>query len=1399
MAKTGASSSQTAPSSSPMQVIHQIRTTLDQDNYLLWKSQILPVLRGHGLEGFIDGSKQAPGQFVLNSTGVQVSNSDFSLWQQQDQLILAWMFSSIAPSILAQVINCQTSADLWQTLTQIHVSQSVAKTLDLKLQLQTLKKAGSTCSQFIQQLQAIADRLRSIGSVVTDQELILHALQGLGSEYEAFVTAISLREHSPSWFEFNNLLLTHESRILTNLKSNTTSTAHLTTDSQSQNNNNPSSQNVFYTSRGRSNRGRGYNTRGRGAQRGRGRGRQISSNAENNQDTSNSKCQICQKWGHEAIECYHRFDIRYSASSSSPTPQALVAEPSSTPQTSWFIDSGATTHVTPDINNLSSSLPYNGSDAVHIGNGTGLLISHKGTSFLSIGSTTLKLTNVLCVPSITKSLLSVSQLTADNNVVVEFSSNSCFVKECTTNKVLLHGILNNGLYKLVLPSQQQHVLHVSHLSADVWHSRLAHCSMDVIDKLRKSNVIKMKHSPSLFTCMGCNKAKAHKLPFQPSLRITSQPLEVVHSDLWGPAPVLSHKGHRYYVHFTDDFTKFSWIYTCASKSEVSVLFAHFKAKVENLLAAKIKTLQCDGGSEYKPLMTQYPEITFSVSCPYTPEQNGVAERKHRHIVELGLASMFQASIPLKYWDVIFESTVYVINRLPSHKHNAVSPFEMLFNQQPNYDLLHVLGCSCYPWLKPYTNHKLDARSEECVFLGYSSLHKGYYCLHLPTDRMYVSRHVKFVEQTFPFKCQQHQLQLPTNDTGVTTTLNILPVSRPSLVTPETETAAAAAPNQSSLATPSTIPQPTIPQTPLPATHPSIPRHAMVTRSQTKSLKPRTFPNHQAHTAVVHDSCQNNVEPTCYTQAVKSAVWRSAMAAELSALAHNNTWELVVPPPNAHIVGSKWIFKIKYKPDGSIERHKARLVAKGYTQEEGIDYEETFSPVVKPTTIRTVLTIALSNHWPCHQLDVNNAFLHGTLDETVFMTQPPGFSDHNFPHYVCKLNKAIYGLKQAPRAWFSKLKNFLLSHQFNCSQANNSLFILHKGNTLIYLLVYVDDILITGNDPSAVHALMQSLDHKFSLKNLGNLNHFLGIQVTYQSSEMHLSQTRYLSDILKRANMQHAKSCTTPMQSGKQISKYAGVKLSDPQQYRSIVGALQYATITRPDLTFAVNKASQFMATPTEDHWQLVKRILRYIQGTLQYGLVLKSAQHLSLHGYCDADWAGDPDDRRSTTGFAIYLGPNLISWSSKKQATVSKSSTEAEYRSLAVIASEILWLTYLLSELKYDTPMKPTLWCDNLGATFLASNPVFHARTKHIELDFHFVREKIQNKRLLVKFICSDDQLGDIFTKSLPKARFQLLRDKLHISPGLFSLRGAVEEVSNRELEESSAQKNGQDSGDKQN
>ena len=478
------------------------------------------------------------------------------------------------------------------------------------------------------------------------------------------------------------------------------------------------------------------------------------------------------------------------------------------------------------------------------------------------------------------------------------------------------------------------------------------------------------------------------------------------------------------------------------------------------------------------------------------------------------------------------------------------------------------------------------------------------------------------------------------------------------------------------------------------------------------------------------------------------------------------------------MGSKWVFRTKYFSDGSVECLKAHLVAKGYTQVPGLDYTDTFSPVVKATTVRVVLSLIVTNKWPLRQLDVKNAFLNGTLTEHVYMEQPPGYIDPRFPTHVCLLKKALYGLKQAPRAWFQRFSSFLLTLGFSCSRADTSLFVFHQQSSLIYLLLYVDDIIVTGNNPSLLDSFTRKLHSEFATKDLGSLSYFRGLEASPTPDGLFISQLKYARDILTRAQLLDSKPVHTPMVVSQHLT-VAGSPFSNPTLYRSLVGALQYLTITGPDIAHAVNSVSQFLHAPTIDHFLAVKRILRYVKGTLHFGLTFRpSTIPSALVAYSDADWAGCPDTRRSTSGYSIYLGNNLVSWSAKKQPTVSRSSCESEYRALAMTAAELLWLTHLLHDLKVPIPQQPLLLCDNKSAIFLSSNPVSHKRAKHVELDYHFLRELVVAGKLRTQYVPSHLQVADIFTKSVSRPLFEFFRSKLHVrSNPMLSLQGGVKDT----------------------
>ncbi|KAJ0844195.1 putative RNA-directed DNA polymerase [Helianthus annuus] len=396
-----------------------------------------------------------------------------------------------------------------------------------------------------------------------------------------------------------------------------------------------------------------------------------------------------------------------------------------------------------------------------------------------------------------------------------------------------------------------------------------------------------------------------------------------------------------------------------------------------------------------------------------------------------------------------------------------------------------------------------------------------------------------------------------------------------------------------------------------------------------------------------------------------------------------------------------------------------------------------------------------------------------------MSQPPGYANPDFPNHLCRLRKSLYGLKQAPRAWYMELATFLLELGFCKSLADPSLFIFKREGLVAYFLVYVDDIVLTGNHNSFLQHIIRALSDKFSIKDLGMLHHFLGIEVISTKDGLFLSQHAHVQNLLTKFKMDGAKPVATPLSSTDSLSLFDGSATIDPTPYRQLVGSLQYLGFTRPDVSYAVNKLSQYMHAPTQLHWQALKRVLRYLKGTIHHGLFLNRGSKIELTAFTDSDWGGIADGGRSTTAYLIYLGSNILSWRSACQKSVSRSSTEAEYKALANGAAELSWVQNLLLELGLSITESPTLFCDNTSATYLCANPVYHSRMKHVALDYHFVREKVANGSLRVLHINSADQLADVLTKPLGRGPFQRLRSKIGVSDGSSILRGHIKDPTN--------------------
>lgn len=517
-------------------------------------------------------------------------------------------------------------------------------------------------------------------------------------------------------------------------------------------------------------------------------------------------------------------------------------------------------------------------------------------------------------------------------------------------------------------------------------------------------------------------------------------------------------------------------------------------------------------------------------------------------------------------------------------------------------------------------------------------------------------------------------------------------------------------------------------------------------------------SHQAFLAAI----SSNEVPKSFNKAMQDPNWKEAMQKEIKALESNETWFLEELPKGKKAIDSKWVYKLKYKPNGEIERYKARLVARGFAQMEGVDFHDTFAPVAKLVTLRTLLAVAAKKNWYINQLDVNNAFLHGDLQEEVYMKIPQGFSKVGETR-VCRLRKSLYGLKQASRSWYQKFTTVLLEVGFKQSHADHSLFTFKENNLFVAILIYVDDVIITGDHVDKIHKTKSHLNEKFSIKDLGPIKYFLGIEVARTAEGLVLSQRKYTIDILEDSGLLGCRPSSFPMEQGIKLDNCTESEKVDASRYRRLVGRLLYLQATRPDIAYSVNILSQFVTDPRHEHMEAATRVLRYLKSTPGQGILLPKTGGLNLVAYCDSDWLGCNFTRRSRTGYVLLLGGAPISWKTKKQSVVSQSSAEAEYRAMASTVSEVLWMRWLLNILQVPTIGPTSLYCDNLAARHIANNPVFHERTKHVEMDCYFVRERVESQEIVPLYIDTKQQIADLLTKPLGAKQLRFLVDKLGV------------------------------------
>ncbi|CAJ2644692.1 unnamed protein product [Trifolium pratense] len=875
------------------------------------------------------------------------------------------------------------------------------------------------------------------------------------------------------------------------------------------------------------------------------------------------------------------------------------------------------------------------------------------------------------------------------------------------------------------------------------------------------------HNDNKAACDICHYAKQKKLAFPISNSISNSIFELLHFDIWGPLSIASVHNHRYFLTIVDDYSRYTWIILLKSKSEVSTHVQNFIISIQTQYKITPKTIRSDNGPEFL-LDSFYASlgILHQKSCVETPQQNGRVERKHQHLLNVGRALLFQSKLPKPFWSYAVLYATFLINRITTPTLHNKSPYQLFHQSIPDMSLCKVFGSLCYATTLTSHRTKLDPRARKSLFLGYRSGYKGYVLYDLSSREIFISRHVTFHENVLPYPNStsistsnwDYISSHTSSDTSIHTSNEI--ITPPSINLPANSTASS----------PSTSAPPTLTRCSTRPKHiPPYLKDYVCNALDHSSMKSSgiSYPmsNFISYQNLSNPHCfyalslTTHTEPKSYAEAIKFDCWKQAMQAELQALENTGTWILVDLPHHVKPIGCRWVYKVKHHADGSVERYKARLVAKGFNQIEGLDYFDTFSPVAKLTTVRIVIALASVHNWFLHQLDVNNAFLHGDLQEDVYMLPPPGVT--NDPNKVCKLVKSLYGLKQASRQWYAKLTSLLLSHGYKQAHSDHSLFTKHDASHFTLLLVYVDDVILAGNHMAEFSYVKNLLHNAFKIKDLGQLKYFLGLEVAHSAKGISLCQRKYCLDLLSDSGLLGAKPVSTPSDASLKLHADDSAPFEDISAYRRLVGRLLYLNTTRPDITFITQQLSQFLSKPTHTHYSAAMRVLRYLKNCPGRGLFFPRNSTLQILGFSDADWAGCKDSRRSISGQCFFLGQSLISWRTKKQLTVARSSSEAEYRALAAATCELQWLAYLLQDLHITCPKLPVLYCDNQSALHIAANPVFHERTKHIDIDCHIVREKLQAGLMKLLPVSSKDQIADFFTKSLLPQPFGVLLAKL--------------------------------------
>ncbi|RVW71674.1 Retrovirus-related Pol polyprotein from transposon TNT 1-94 [Vitis vinifera] len=1195
------------------------------ENYQVWAVKMKAYLRGLGLWQWVETERQVQ-PLGNNPTLNQIRAHEEE--EAKAPRALSYIHAAVSEPIFTRIMACETPKEAWDKLKEMYLGSDRTRQmqiLNLKRQFEVLRmKDKEFIKEYVDRLMEVVNKIWLLGEDLTDQRVVEKVLVSLPERFESKISSL---EDSKDLTKISLAELVHAFQAQEQRRSmrqeESNEEAFLALQKEK-----------LLKAERKSNLVRRKIKRRMRAKEGKVVARRDILHVLTARNKVIQRIFVGEQGQHAQM-----------AENQQQQEQLFIVTSHATSSCTetWLIDSGCTNHMTPELS-CFKELDQSYKSKVKIGNGD--LVDVKG-----------------------KGVVAVETPTVDD---CKMRDKSFPIKWKETN---LHA------YTTVVDESV------------LWHKRFGHFHYAALKHLHQKGLT--QGLPVICdeknVCQVCQFGKQSRLSFPVNKAWrASERLQLIHTDVCGPMKTPSLNGNRYFILFIDDKTRMCWVFFMKQKSEVAGVFQSFKALVENQANCSIKVIRSDNGTEYTSdkfdKFCVEAGIVHQLTVTYSPQQNGVSERKNRTIMEMTRCLLFEKIMPKCFWAEAVNTAVYLLNRLPTKAVKNKTSFEAWYGVKPAVEHLKVFGSLCYTHVPDVKRDKLDYKAEMGIFLGYSSTSKGYRVFNLKTKKIMVSRDIK-VDEAAIWNWEKNEIE-DVDQIGVT------------------------------------IPQ--------------IPEE---TKNEVGADNLDDVPVRGRRLLdEIYERCDVAFqEPTCYDEAAKENGWRVAMEEELKMIKKNGTWELVDRPKNQKIIGVKWVFRIKYNSDGSANKLKARLVVKGYSQDK--------------------------DGWKIHHLDVKSAFLNGVLEEDIYVEQPEGFQVSGCEDKVYKLHKALYGLKRAPRAWYSRIDAYLLQQGFKRSESEATLYVL-KVQEEVQLIVslYVDDLLVTGCNSKILKQFMVQMESEFEMSNLGEMKYFLGMEIHQCEAGIFISQQKYALKVLKKFHMERSKSVATPLVVNEKLSKNEVNIKADASIYRSLIGSLLYLSATRPDLMFSASLLSRFMNSPSKIHFGVAKRVLRYIRGTFDYGLWFVKKESKELQGYADSDWAGSLDDSKSTSGYAFSFGSGVFSWNSKKQEVVAQSSAEAEYISAAAAANQAIWLRKLLTDLGQNQADATVIWVDNKSAIAIAKNPVQHGRTKHINVKFHAIREAEKNGEVNLVHCCSENQIADILTKALSKAKFEELRSRLGVS-----------------------------------